>query len=140
MILSAITFIAIPVQLAAIYSTEARVLALAATLIPIAGIFQVFDGLQVVAGGILRGAGDTRIPMVINVLAFWVVMIPLCLLLGFRTSLGAVGLWWGLVAGLGAVAILLLLRIRHRFGKEIQRVIIDEVRSPTVPAADLEQG
>ena len=140
MILSALTFVAIPVQLAGIYSTEARVLALAATLIPIAGIFQVFDGLQVVAGGILRGAGDTRMPMVITVVAFWVVMMPLCLLLAFRTSLGAVGLWWGLVAGLGAVAILLLLRIRDRFGREIQRVIIDEERSPTVPATELEQG
>jgi len=140
MILSALTFIAIPAQLAAIYSTEARVLALAASLIPIAGIFQVFDGLQVVAGGILRGAGDTRMPMVINVLAFWVVMMPLCLLLGFRTSLGAVGLWWGLVAGLGAVAILLLLRIHHRFGKELRRVMIDEERAPTALATELEQS
>jgi len=138
MILSAITFIAIPAQLAAIYTTEGRILALAASLIPIAGIFQVFDGLQVVAGGILRGAGDTRIPMVINVLAFWVVMMPFCLFLGFRTSLGAVGLWWGLVAGLGAVAILLLLRIRHRFGRELQRAIIDEERAPSVLATEVE--
>src|SRR6185295_9524037 len=105
-----------------------------------AGVFQVFDGLQVVAGGILRGAGDTRMPMVINVLAFWVVMMPLCLLLGFRTSLGAVGLWWGLVAGLGAVAILLLLRIHHRFGKELRSVMIDEERAPTALATELEQS
>jgi multidrug resistance protein, MATE family len=136
MILSAITFIAIPAQLAAVYSTEARVLALAASLIPIAGIFQIFDGLQVVAGGILRGAGDTRMPMLINVLAFWVVMMPLCLFLGFRTSLGAVGLWWGLVAGLGAVAVLLLLRIRLRFGRELRRVIVDEEQAATVVAAE----
>ena len=77
---------------AALYTTQAAVLVLAARLIPIAGVFQVFDGLQVVAGGILRGAGDTRVPMVINVVAFWIVMMPLCLFLGFRTSLGAVGL------------------------------------------------
>jgi MATE family multidrug resistance protein len=92
MVFSAITFVAIPARLAALYTTQAAVLVLAARLIPIAGVFQVFDGLQVVAGGILRGAGDTRVPMVINVVAFWIVMMPLCLFLGFRTSLGAVGL------------------------------------------------
>ncbi|MEO7167226.1 MAG: MATE family efflux transporter [Spartobacteria bacterium] len=126
MVLSAILFIAIPTRLAALYTTEAGVLVLAARLIPIAGVFQVFDGLQVVAGGILRGAGDTRVPMVINLVAFWVVMMPLCFFLAFRTSLGASGLWWGLVGGLGSVALLLLLRIRHRFGKELRRVLVDE--------------
>jgi MATE family, multidrug efflux pump len=125
MVLSAITFIAIPAQLASIYTTQAGVLLLAARLIPIAGVFQIFDGLQVVAGGILRGAGDTRLPMVINFIAFWGVMLPLCLFLGFRTSLGAAGLWWGLVGGLGSVAILLLWRIRHRFGGELRRVLMD---------------
>lgn len=134
MVLSAITFIAIPTRLAAIYTTQAGVLVLAARLIPIAGVFQVFDGLQVVASGILRGAGDTRMPMVINVVAFWVVMMPLCLFLGFRTSLCAAGLWWGLVVGLGSVAILLLLRIRHRFGMELRRVIMDEAPARDAPA------
>jgi len=126
MVLSAFTFIAIPAQLAALYTTQAGVLILASRLIPIAGIFQVFDGLQVVAGGVLRGAGDTRAPMVISVAAFWIVMMPLCYVLGFRTRLGAVGLWYGLVAGLGALAILLLLRIHHRFGKDLRRVNLDE--------------
>ena len=125
MVLSAITFIAIPAQLAALYTTQAGVLLMAARLIPIAGVFQVFDGLQVVAGGILRGAGDTRLPMVINLIGFWIVMLPLCLFLGFRTSLGAAGLWWGLVGGLGAVALLLLLRIRYRFGGELRRVLLE---------------
>ena len=126
MVLSAVTFIAIPRQLAALYTTQAGALIMAARLIPVAGIFQVFDGLQVVAGGVLRGAGDTRVPMVISVVAFWVVMMPLCYLLGFHTTLGAVGLWYGLVAGLGAVAILLLLRIHHRFGRDLQRLNMEE--------------
>lgn len=134
MVLSAITFIAIPARLAALYTTEVGVIVLAARLIPVAGVFQVFDGLQVVAGGILRGAGDTRVPMLINLVAFWVVMMPLCLFLGFRTSLGAVGLWWGLVVGLGSVAFLLLLRIRHRFGMDLQRVIVDEDPAQRTPA------
>ena len=63
MVLSAITFIAIPARLASLYTTQASVLVLAAQLIPVAGVFQIFDGLQVVSGGILRGAGDTRVPM-----------------------------------------------------------------------------
>jgi MATE family multidrug resistance protein len=53
-------------------------------------------------------------------------MMPLCYLLGFHTSLGAVGLWYGLVAGLGAVAILLLLRIHHRFGRDLRRLNLEE--------------
>ncbi|HEX4665952.1 MAG TPA: MATE family efflux transporter, partial [Chthoniobacterales bacterium] len=126
MVLSAVTFIAIPSQLAALYTTQAGVLLVAARLIPVAGVFQVFDGLQVVAAGVLRGAGDTRVPMVISVVAFWIVMMPLCYLLGFHTSLGAVGLWDGLVAGLGAVAILLLLRIHHRFGRDLRRLDLEE--------------
>lgn len=134
MILSAITFIAIPARLAAIYTSQTGVLLLAARLIPVAGVFQVFDGLQVVAGGILRGAGDTRVPMLINIIGFWVVMMPLCYFFGFRTSLGAVGLWWGLVAGLGAVAILLLFRVRRRFGMDLQRVILDEETLPPASA------
>ncbi len=133
MILSAITFIAIPARLAAIYTSQTGVLLLAARLIPVAGVFQVFDGLQVVAGGILRGAGDTRIPMLINILGFWVVMMPLCYVFAFRTPLGAVGLWYGLVAGLGAVALLLLVRVRRRFGMDLQRVIVDDEALPEAP-------
>ncbi len=126
MVLSGVTFIAVPKQLAALYTTQTGVLLVAARLLPVAGVFQVFDGLQVVAGGVLRGAGDTRVPMMISVVAFWIVMMPLCYLLGFHTSLGAVGLWYGLVAGLGAVAILLLLRIHHRFGRDLQRLNLEE--------------
>ena len=78
----------------------------------------------------LRGAGDTRVPMVISVVAFWMVMMPLCYVLGFRTRLGAVGLWYGLVGGLGAVAVLLLLRIYQRFGRDLQRVNLTKRRPP----------
>ncbi len=126
MVVSALAFITIPNQLAALYTTQASVIILAAHLIPIAGIFQVFDGLQVVAGGVLRGAGDTRTPMVMSLVAFWIVMMPLSYLLGFHTSLGAVGLWYGLVFGLGSLAILLLSRIHHLFGGELQRVNVDK--------------
>ena len=72
------------------------------------GAFQIFDGTQVVSIGILRGLADTRAPFVIAVLGFWLLGFPVSLWLGFRTPLGPAGLWWGLVVGLAAVAVLLL--------------------------------
>jgi multidrug resistance protein, MATE family len=100
------------------------VLALAVSLIPVAGVFQIFDGLQVVSIGVLRGIGDTRAPMVANVLGFWMIGMPISLLLAFRLGRGPVGLWWGLVVGLAAVAFFLLARIRRRFGGELKRLVL----------------
>ncbi len=54
---------------------------------------------------------------------------PVSLYFGFRTPAGPVGLWWGLAAGLGAVSLLLLLRVRHRMGRDLQRVMIDDVHA-----------
>ena len=122
---TAVLFLFAPGLLAGLYSRDAAVLGLAAALIPLAGVFQVFDGIQAVSSGILRGLADTRTPMLIGLLGFWVVGLPISLWLGFRTSLGAVGLWWGLVAGLAAVALLLLIRVRVRLGRALHRVVID---------------
>ncbi|MCI0355028.1 MAG: MATE family efflux transporter [Acidobacteria bacterium] len=136
MSLTALAFLVLPGPLAGAYTSDPGVLALAAALIPIAGVFQVFDGLQVVGAGILRGLGDTRVPLIINLLGFWLVGIPVSLSLGFRTTLGAAGLWWGFVAGLGTVALSLLLRIRLRMQRDLPRVKIDDVsRELPVPAA-----
>ena len=74
-----------------LYTRDATVLALAALLLPIAGVFQVFDGLQVVAIGLLRGLGDTRMPMIVNVVGFWCIGMPVSLWLGFGLDYGAVG-------------------------------------------------
>jgi MATE family multidrug resistance protein len=100
-------------------------MALAAVLIPIAGFFQIFDGLQVVSAGVLRGAGDTRAPLVINILGFWLIGLPCSLALGFWFDYGPQGLWWGLVAGLGAVAAFLLARVAFKLRGEIARVNVD---------------
>jgi len=123
---TAILFLAVPGALARIYTAETAVLSLAALLIPVAGVFQVFDGIQVVASSVLRGIGDTRAPMVMSILGFWLVGFPVCLGVGFGLDVGAVGLWWGLVAGLAAVALLLLLRVRDRFGRDLRRLIIED--------------
>ena len=119
-------FIGAPQLLAGLYTRDAVVLGLAALLLPLAGLFQVFDGLQVVAIGLLRGLGDTRVPMIINIIGFWCVGIPVSLWLGFGLDLGAAGLWWGLVVGLIIVATFLIARIRLREKHGLERLIIDE--------------
>ncbi|MEP6730135.1 MAG: MATE family efflux transporter [bacterium] len=118
-------FLLVPRAIAARYTTEQPVAALAAALIPIAGVFQVFDGIQAVCAGVLRGLGDTRAPFIINLAGFWLAGFPVSIALGFYTSLGAVGLWWGFVAGLGAVAALLLLRTRNRLRGVIARTHVE---------------
>lgn len=123
---TALVFLTVPGVLARIFTAEPEVLVLATALIPLAGLFQVFDGIQAVASAALRGVGDTRIPMIMNVLGFWVVGLPVSLYVGFVRGAGSIGLWWGLVAGLAAVAVLLSLRVRRRFGAELARVVIDE--------------
>lgn len=125
MTMTAALFLFAPMPLAAAYTPVAEVLALAVVFIPIAGFFQVFDGLQVVSAGILRGLGDTRAPVVVNLLGFWLVGMPVSLALAFPLGFGPAGLWWGLVAGLGAVAVFLLLRIRRQLRRDQKRVEVE---------------
>jgi MATE family multidrug resistance protein len=126
MALSGALLFALPRPLAMLYSLDVSVVAVAISLIPLAGLFQVFDGIQVVSIGILRGVGDTRAPMIVNVLGFWLIGFPVSLWLGFKTGAGAVGLWWGLVVGLAAVALFLLARVRSRLSRDLARIVIDE--------------
>jgi len=83
---------------------------MAQRLIEIAALFQVFDGMQVIAAGVLRGYRDTMVPMLLATLGYWGVGFAGCWLLAFPLGYGAVGLWWGLALGLAVVAILLTLR------------------------------
>jgi MATE family multidrug resistance protein len=79
----------------------------------------------VVSIGLLRGLGDTRVPMLVGALGFWCIGMPVSLWLGFGLSFGAVGLWWGLVVGLLMVAAFLLLRVWHRARRDLARIVID---------------
>lgn len=125
MTLTGILFLSMPRLLSHAFTGDARVVALASVLIPIAGVFQVFDGAQAVGAGVLRGAGDTTAPLIVMLAAYWIVGVPVSAYLGFRTSLRAAGLWWGFVVSLAAVAIILFLRIRVVFSRELRRVSVD---------------
>jgi len=125
MCISGVIFMLAPEWLATRYTTEGATVAVAVSLIPLAGMFQVFDGLQAVTSGVLRGTGDTRVPAFLHLVAFWGIGIPLGMYLGFRTPLRERGLWMGLVAGLAAAAILQGLRVVNRLRLDIRRVVVD---------------
>ncbi len=122
---TAVAFLTLPGPLAGLYTTDASVLGIAVGLIPLAGVFQVFDGTQVVAGGILRGLGETKVAMLVNLLGYWFFGLPISYLLGFVFGLGPAGLWYGLVLGLSATATILLVRVLIALARERRRILID---------------
>lgn len=102
--------------LAAGFTTEADVVALAAKLLVVAAIFQIFDGGQVIGAGALRGLADVRVPTAITFVAYWVIALPSAYIFGVRGSFGAIGIWAALAAGLAAAALLLGWRFYHKTG------------------------
>jgi MATE family multidrug resistance protein len=90
------------------------VIALAAAILPIAAAFQIFDGIQVVGCGVLRGMGRTRPAAIFNLLGYWVLGLPLGGWLGLRAGWGLAGIWVGLALGLAFVATLLVAWVRWR--------------------------
>jgi MATE family multidrug resistance protein len=131
---TAVVFLTLPGPLTRLYTTDAAVTAVAVALIPLAGVFQVFDGTQVVAGGILRGLGETKVAMLVNLFGYWFFGLPVSYLLGFVMGFGPRGLWYGLVLGLATVATILLVRVRMALARERRRVLIDH--PPLQPALD----
>ncbi|HEX6975566.1 MAG TPA: MATE family efflux transporter [Vicinamibacterales bacterium] len=97
---AAAAFLLIPRALIGAFTSDARVLAIGTTLLFVAAIFQLFDGVQGVATGVLRGLGDTRTPMLWNLAGHWFVGLPLGYILCFHLGYGVIGLWWGLSSGL----------------------------------------
>jgi MATE family multidrug resistance protein len=94
------------------YTSDRIVIDIAAQLLIIAALFQLFDGTQVVGLGILRGMGDVNVPTIITFLAYWIVGLPLGYLLGIPLHLGVKGIWYGLTLGLMTSAILLFFRFQ----------------------------
>lgn len=104
-------------NIASIFTPEAPLIAMASNLLLIAALFEISDGLQVTAAGALRGYKDTTVPLIIVVVAYWVIGLPLGYLLALTDliipRLGAAGFWYGLVAGLSVSALLLIMRLKH---------------------------
>jgi MATE family multidrug resistance protein len=107
-----VLFAAIPTTLASIFldktgQDSAAVLAIAGPFVVVAGIFQLVDGMQAIAAGLLRGLKDTRIPMVMALISYWPIGFFSAWFLAFPAGFGGIGVWYGFLAGLSAASILL---------------------------------
>lgn len=98
----------------ALYTDDMEIAAHAKSFLWLAAAFQLVDGLQVTANGALRGIKDTRVPMMITIAAYWLVGMPIAHQLGFSSTLGPSGLWWGLTSGLAMAALGLSLRFMSK--------------------------
>jgi MATE family multidrug resistance protein len=121
MSLFGLTFFFLRWQLPRIYGAEPAVLDLCAHILPIAAAFQMLDGTQVVASGILRGLGRTKPAAIFNFGGYYVLALPLAYELAIRRGWGLRGVWWGLAAGLLFVATGLLSIVLHKFAYHTQR-------------------
>lgn len=122
MLVAAVLFWTVPDSIVALYidpqeADNRAVASLAVTLLGIAAVFQVFDGIQVAAAGALRGLKDTRAPMAIALISYWGIGLTIGYLWGLHWRGGTAALWWGLVVGLAVAAVLLVARFRWRVGR-----------------------
>ena len=111
-------FVTVPTPLLKVFTTDGEVLSVGITLLLLCALFQPFDGFQVVSTGALRGLGDTRTPMVVNLFGHWLIGLPVAYYLCFRRGWGVVGLWSGLSFGLILIGGTLL-AVWHRRTREV---------------------
>jgi MATE family multidrug resistance protein len=133
MLLNAILFIVFRHWIPHLYTRDAAVIAAAAAIFPVGAAFQVFDGVQVAGMGVLRGMGRTRPAAAMNLVAYWVLGLPLGWWLAFRQGVGLAGIWWGLALGLATVAIMLIAWIAKRGPAHVDARVYRE-ESPAAPA------
>jgi len=110
-------------QIAGIYTSDPQVLELSASLIMMAAIFQISDGLQVSGSGALRGLKDTRIPMIVNLISYWGIGLPIGYWIGLILGYGPQGFWVGLIFGLSSAAIMHNLRFRYLSRKLVNQAL-----------------
>jgi MATE family multidrug resistance protein len=110
MMLTAILMFSFPERIIAMYTSDPEVTKIAIDLLFFAAVFQISDGLQVSGLAALRGLKDTRIPMLVNIVAYWIVGLPSGYILATFYDFGPQGLWIGLILGLSVAAILHNLR------------------------------
>lgn len=125
----ALAFWIVPYPIARAYTPDPAVIRTAVSLLAIAAFFQLFDGVQTVATGALRGAGDTRTPMLTHLTCYWLIGLPLGYTLCFHRGWGAAGLWAGLSTALILIGIVLLLAWRSTV-RSISAAYADYARLP----------
>lgn len=113
MLFFALCFVLFDGILPAFFSEIPEVIKLSSGLLLVAALFQLFDGVQVTALGILRGLSDVKLPTFIAMLAYWGIALPVAYYLGFRQNTGVYGIWFGLTSGLMFSAIALSARIKY---------------------------
>ncbi len=109
---TALIFIVFRNYLPTLYINDPEVISLSASLLIIAGLFQLSDGAQVIGLGVLRGMEDVKVPTLITLIAYWVIGLPLGYLLAFEYGYAEKGIWYGLLIGLSLTAFLLYFRFR----------------------------
>jgi MATE family multidrug resistance protein len=114
--ISVMIFIIFRFRIPALFVPDEEVIKIAAMLMLIAGLYQFFDGIQVVMLGALRGFEDVKIPMIILIIVYFIVALPLCYIMAFTFKFGAAGIWIGYLTGLFFVSTLLLLRFNRITG------------------------
>ncbi|HUH63039.1 MAG TPA: MATE family efflux transporter [Terracidiphilus sp.] len=131
MLMAAVVFVVAPGPLIRLYTNDPRVLAVGPGLLGLAAAFQIFDGIQTVSTGALRGLGETRVPMLANLLGYWVLGLPLGFSLCFWLKWGIYGMWIGLTLALVVIAALLIVRWR-RDSARVAGVALQAQESPAV--------
>lgn len=120
MSVSAVIFIVFRDFLPSLYIDDVEVIKMSATLLIIAGLFQLSDGIQVVGLGALRGMSDVKIPTIVTLIAYWVIGLPLGYVFAFSMGMDEVGIWIGLLTGLTVTGVLLLYRF-HFLSKKLHQ-------------------
>ena len=114
MITAGIIFILMRNLLPSLYIQDQKVIEIASSLLIIAALFQISDGVQAVGLGILRGLTDVKIPTMITFISYWIIGLPVGYLLGFNFKIGVLGIWIGLLLGLTSSALLLTYRFNRK--------------------------
>src|SRR6202167_4605569 len=119
MTLTGLVFVTLSKPIARLFTPDPAVIAVGSSLLLVAAAFQLFDGLQTVATGALRGSSDTRTPMLANLVAYWFIGLPFGYVLCFRLGLGALVIWIGLCIGLMIIGSALLLAWHKRLQSKV---------------------
>lgn len=126
MFFAAVLFVGARFYLPTLYIDDPEVIALSASLLIIAGLFQLSDGVQVVGLGVLRGMEDVKVPTLVTLMAYWVLGLPLGYLFAFEFGMAEKGIWYGLLIGLSITAVMLFYRFRTLSKKRL-------LASPIIP-------